>query len=172
MDSPELELRVVVEPFYSENAYIARRTGRDDCLVVDPSFESDQIIQILDQNGIEPAAILNTHGHADHIAGNFALKERFPNCPLIIGQGDAAKLTNPVANLSRPFGMDIVSPAADRTVSEGETLSLAGFDLDVLETPGHSSGHVVFVWRQSQPQIVFGGGRAVSPRGRPVGLSG
>src|SRR5262249_7691493 len=60
------------------------------------------------------------------------------------------------ANLSAPFGMSITSPDADRTVKEGDVLEYAGIRLEVLEVPGHSPGHVIFVWR-GEPSLVFGG---------------
>jgi glyoxylase-like metal-dependent hydrolase (beta-lactamase superfamily II) len=53
--------------------------------------------------------------------------------------------------------LPLVSPPADQTVREGEVYSAAGFDLEVIETPGHSAGHVVFLWRGGGPFRVFGG---------------
>src|SRR5580658_2538349 len=82
--------RIVSAPF-DENTYIARLKDRADCLVVDPGFDPERILEFLDHQRLLPAVILNTHGHSDHIAGNAALKERWPDCPLIIGHGDAVK---------------------------------------------------------------------------------
>jgi len=65
-------------------------------------------------------------------------------------------LTDAELNLSAPFGLPITSPAADRLVREGDVLEHAGIRLEVLEIPGHSPGHVVFVHR-SEPLVVFGG---------------
>jgi glyoxylase-like metal-dependent hydrolase (beta-lactamase superfamily II) len=76
---------------------------------------------------------------------------------LVIGAGDAAKLTNPESNLSAAFGVALLSPPADRTLVEGERFSAAGLDFDVYECPGHSVGHVVFLCRQCEPWRVFGG---------------
>ena len=89
--------------------------------MIDPGFGPEQIIALLDERKIVPAAILNTHGHSDHIAGNAVLKQRWPDCPLIIGQADAAKLTDAQLNLSARFGRAITSPAADRTVRTRRT---------------------------------------------------
>jgi glyoxylase-like metal-dependent hydrolase (beta-lactamase superfamily II) len=85
------------------------------------------------------------------------MKERWPAAPLLIGEGDASKLTDPVGNLSAGFGLPLRSPPADRTVRDGEVLDFAGIQWTVLETPGHSSGHVVFVAKQLSPMIVLGG---------------
>lgn len=154
---PPLKIAVVVSELFMQNAYIAYLDGQAECVVVDPGFETEGLLEHIQEHGMRVAAILNTHGHADHIAGNRVMKQVWPEAPLIIGTGDADKLTDPVKNLSRPYGMDLLSPAADRLVSEGEILHLAGLELEVRECPGHSIGHVVFVWRGQSPWIVFGG---------------
>jgi glyoxylase-like metal-dependent hydrolase (beta-lactamase superfamily II) len=142
---------------FGENTYIASLEGRDDCIVIDPGFEPEAIVDYLAEHSLTPAAIVCTHGHSDHIAGNAAMKQRWPACPLVIGHGDAPKLTDAQLNLSAPFGLRVVSPPADRTLREGERFAAAGVELDVYETPGHSVGHIVLVCKQSQPWRVFGG---------------
>lgn len=149
-------LSILSVPF-QENTYIAYFEGRSDCLVFDPGMQPSLIIEELEKKKLTPAAIICTHGHADHIAGNEAMKERWPDAPLIIGAGDADKLTDPVGNLSAGFGVELISPPADQTVVEGDLLELAGFKLRVLDTPGHSTGHVVFVTEGLSPLQVLGG---------------
>ena len=68
----------------------------------------------LDQRSLTPDAILITHAHGDHIAGNAPLKKRWPGCRLVVGCGDEAKLTDPALNLSAAFGVPMVSPPAER----------------------------------------------------------
>ena len=58
-----LRLSVVVSEMFSQNAYLAHLDGHSDCIVVDPGFEVDQIIEYLTKQRLTPAAILNTHGH-------------------------------------------------------------------------------------------------------------
>lgn len=157
MASPELRLAKIVSEPFGENTYVAQLAGRDDCLVIDPGLEPDLILELLDQEKLTPAAILNTHGHADHIAGNEAMKQRWPDAPLVIGRHEVDKLTDPVLNLSAPFGFAIISPPADILLDEGDVYRAAGLELEVLEIPGHSSGHIVFIWRGSEPHYVFGG---------------
>jgi hydroxyacylglutathione hydrolase len=155
--APKLSIQVVVSDIFAENAFIASLEGRDDCVIFDPGINPDRIISAVEKIERIPSAILNTHGHSDHIAGNEAMKAKWGHAPLVIGHGDAHKLTDPVENLSAQYGTPIVSPAADETVKEGDVYSTAGFELEVLETPGHSIGHVVFVWRGGPQVIVFGG---------------
>jgi len=168
-------LDVVVSQMFGENAFIARFEGREDCLVLDPGFDADRIIQRIEELQLQPAAILNTHGHADHIAGNGALKRRWPDCPLVIGAEEASKLTDPDGNLSSSYGIGLISPPADRLVTDGDAYRAAGMALEVLATPGHSRGHVVYVCKEDSPWIVFGGdvlfqgsvGRADFPDSNP-----
>jgi glyoxylase-like metal-dependent hydrolase (beta-lactamase superfamily II) len=153
----DLKLAVIVSLPFEENTYVANWSGRNDCLVFDPGLEPDKIFDYLDQHALSPAAIINTHGHADHIAGNGAIKERWPSCPLVIGAGDAPMLTDGWLNLSRQYGEELVSPPADELLRDGQTYAAAGFELEVSEIPGHSPGHIVLVLRQVQPYVVFAG---------------
>src|SRR5262245_62671931 len=120
-----LEVRTIVSMPFEENTYVVWLPGRDDALVIDPGLEPDAILDFLRQEGLTPAAILNTHGHADHIAGNGALKGAYPDAPLVIGENEAELLRDPELNLSAPFGMPVTSPAADRTVREGDAVEAA-----------------------------------------------
>ncbi len=151
-----LEIHIIVSMPFAENTYVARLPGRRDVLVFDPGLEPELILDLLRRQDMTPALILNTHGHGDHIGGNAALKQAYPAAPLLIGAKEAAFLTDPWQNLSALFGTPITSPPADRLVNEGDVVEAAGIRLEVLEIPGHSPGHVVFVYRDS-PVIVFGG---------------
>jgi hydroxyacylglutathione hydrolase len=150
------QVRTVVSLPFEENTYIAWLPGRDDAVVIDPGLEPDAILEVLRDEGLTLAAILNTHGHADHIAGNEAMKQAFPAAPLVIGARETPLLSSAELNLSAAFGAEIVSPPADRTLVEGDVMEAAGLRFEVFDVPGHSPGHVVFVFR-GPPCLVFGG---------------
>jgi len=170
-----MEIDIVVSAPFMENTLIVSRSGSKECVIVDPGLEPQKIVALVERKQLQPVMLLMTHGHADHIGGNKYLRERWPDIPIVIGAGDANMLTDPAANLSLMFGLPVTSPPADRVVSEGETLSVAGLDFDVLEVPGHSPGHVVYVSRQTTPFTVLGGdvlfagsiGRTDFPGGNP-----
>ena len=157
MTQPSLKLTSVLSIPFEENTHIARLEGRTDCLVIDPGLEPEKIMAALDRAGLVPAAILNTHGHGDHIGGNGALRQRWPDCPIVIGSIEAPKLTDADMNLSRSFGMNMVSPPADVTLDDGESYSAAGLEVTALLIPGHSSGHMVYVVAHQDPPVVFVG---------------
>lgn len=157
MDGTTFRIEGVVSAPFEQVAYVVWKAGATEALVVDPGFDTTSIEAVLKRNGLQLAAILNTHGHADHIAGNGPMKAAWPEAPLIIGRNEAHLLGDSNANLSAPFGMPLVSPAADQLVEDGERLNLAGCSLEVREIPGHSPGSVVFVCDEAKPAFVLGG---------------
>ena len=152
-----LQIDSVVSPPFEEISYIVRQPEETDCLVVDPGFEPERLLAKIESQELRVTAILNTHAHVDHIAGNGAVKERFPDAQLMIGTEDAPALTDPMLNLSGLHGSPVVSPAADLLLTHGQKLDLIGLEWEVRAIPGHSRGHVVFVWHGGEPPVVFGG---------------
>ncbi len=152
-----VRIEVVESEPFAENSYIVWAEGQTQAVVVDPGFEPDAIRNVLRKHKLDLVAILNTHGHVDHIAGNADLKAAFPAAPIVIGHGDAAMLTDAMLNLSGKYGFEIISPPADRLVADGDSLQLAGLNFEVREIPGHSPGHVVFIATDAEPMLVLGG---------------
>jgi len=156
MNSP-ISIDVIVSDPFAENSYIVRREGGHEAFVIDPGFEPNLILEFLEERELICVAIVNTHGHVDHIAGNGAMKRAFPGSPILVGSGDAAMLTDAVVNMSAGYGIPVTSPPADQFVKEGDRLTLAGIELEVFDIPGHSPGHVVYLIRESKPFTVLGG---------------
>lgn len=153
----DYSIESVVSAPFDEVCYVVWIPGRTDALVVDPGFDTRSVVSVLERHAVRPAAILNTHGHIDHIAGNRALKQAYPDAPLIIGRREADLLTNVDANLSAPFGLPLTSPPADRLVADSEVFTLAGLTFLTREIPGHSPGSVIYFCDQFDPPFVLGG---------------
>ena len=151
-----MQIHTIVSMPFAENTYVVWLEGQSAAVVIDPGFEPGLILDFLDERSLQACAILNTHGHTDHIAGNSTIKQAFPNAPILIGVKDAPFLTDARANLSAKYGFAVTSPPADKTLQEGDILTFGGITFEVRDIPGHSIGHVVFVVH-GQPTVVFGG---------------
>jgi hydroxyacylglutathione hydrolase len=142
---------------FGQFSYIVWRQDRQEAVIVDPGFDPESIIGLIAREKLTPVAILNTHGHVDHIAGNGAIKSAFPDAPLIIGTNEQELLSSQAKNMSETFGIPLTSPNADRLVNDQERLEVAGFRFLVREIPGHSPGSVIFIADEFSPIFVLGG---------------
>jgi len=124
------------------NCYVLR--SGDCCWVVDPGLWPEPLLEFLQSGRIEPAAIILTHGHGDHIAGIGRLTERFAAARVVCPADDAEMLTDADSNLSAAFGMPITAPPADELIRPGQSLALGGTNWTVLDTSGHTPGGVSF----------------------------
>jgi hydroxyacylglutathione hydrolase len=127
----------------AENCYVARRDGADRGLIVDPGEEPDRILGAVEQLGIEIDAILLTHCHFDHI-GAVAPVAKATGAPVYCPEIEVPVLADIMSFVPWPGFGPYESYEADETVAGGERLELAGLELEVLFTPGHSPGHVTY----------------------------
>jgi hydroxyacylglutathione hydrolase len=126
----------------AENCYLLRHDDSDRALIVDPGDEAERILRPVQELGLTIDAILITHCHFDHI-GAVAPVARETAAPVYCPQIEIPVLADIMSWVPGPFG-PFESYDADQAVAGGETLELAGFELDVIFTPGHSPGHVTY----------------------------
>jgi hydroxyacylglutathione hydrolase len=138
---------VVVGPF-AVNCYLLWNPQSLEGLIIDPGAEPDEIVQEIDEFEITPRAILLTHGHGDHIAAVADLK-RIYDIPLYVGRGEESLLADPSANISAFFDHPIVAPKAEHSVGDEDVIRVAGIDLTVLATPGHTSAGVTYLEQEA-----------------------
>ncbi|MDD5087526.1 MAG: MBL fold metallo-hydrolase [bacterium] len=111
--------------------------------IFDAPGETETLIERIAARGLHPVCLVNTHGHCDHILANREVKEHF-GIPLLIHPLDRPMLTDPARNLSLYLGESVLSPDADGTLADGDTLTVGEGELVVKHVPGHSPGSLVF----------------------------
>jgi len=128
---------------YETNSYVLRGSETAaDCLVIDTGLDVGGLIDFLQEQELNPVAIVLTHGHADHIGGVAALRSRFGDMKVHIHKLDAEMLTEPQANLSAMTGAPFTTDPEDFSLQEQSVIDLAGIELLVLHTPGHTPGGI------------------------------
>ena len=127
----------------AENAFVLRRDGSNRALVVDPGDEAPRLVAAIGELGVTVEAILLTHTHFDHV-GAVAPLARETAAPVYCPEIEVPVLADIMSFVPWPGFGPYESYDADETVAGGERLELAGFEIDVLFTPGHSPGHVTY----------------------------
>lgn len=130
----------------AENCFLLRQSGSDKALIVDPGEEAERILAALGEMGAEAEAILITHCHFDHI-GAVAPVAAATGAAVYCPEIEVPILRDIMAFVPWEGFGPYESYEADQTVAGGETLELAGLELDVVFTPGHSPGHVTYAVR-------------------------
>ena len=138
-----MDVRMLTVGQIAENCFLFRRDGSDRGLIVDPGDEAPRILSAIDELGVTIDGILLTHTHFDHI-GAVAPIAKQTGAPVWCPEIETPVLADINSFVPWPGFGPFESYDADHTVSGGEKLELAGMDIDVIFTPGHSPGHVTF----------------------------
>jgi len=134
---------------FETNCYVVRTDGSTaDCLLIDTGLDVTGLLDFLRRNKLNPAALILTHGHIDHIAGVDELRRRFPDIKIYIHKLDAELLSDAVGNLSFMTGLSMTADPADVGLEEGDVIDQAGIKLKVVHTPGHTPGGICLYAKQ------------------------
>src|SRR4051794_22895552 len=149
-----MDVRMFTVGPVAENSYLFRLDGSDRALLVDPGEEAEKLLGAIDELGVTLDGILLTHTHFDHI-GAVAPVARATGAEVWVPEIEKMVLSDINAFVPWPGFGPFEDWDAEHTVKGGEKLELAGMEIDVIFTPGHSPGHVTF----SIPaeQVVFSG---------------
>lgn len=121
------------------NCYVVAEEASRQAWVVDPGAEIDRIMAALADGGWQIAAIVQTHGHLDHVAGTAALRAA-TGVPVLAHPDDAPLFAD---ERIRQFGGEPLMP--DRLLRDGETIALGAIPFAVYHVPGHTPGHIAIV---------------------------
>jgi glyoxylase-like metal-dependent hydrolase (beta-lactamase superfamily II) len=127
----------------AENCFLFRKNGSDRAVIVDPGDEAERILAAIDELGVTIDGILLTHTHFDHI-GAVAPVAKATGALVWCPEIEVPVLADINSFVPWPGFGPYESYEADHTVSGSEKLELAGMEIDVIFTPGHSPGHVTY----------------------------
>lgn len=152
MQVPRIQTFVLGD--FQTNCFVVTVGDHRECWIIDCGYEPQAMLDWIEQQSLQPSALLLTHAHADHIAGVDEALGRFGPMPVYLHDAEHQWCSEPMLNLSGMIGQPITCTPADSLLHGGETLTLHDTSWRVLHTPGHSPGGVCFVHDESDQAIV------------------
>jgi len=140
-----VDIRAYTVGPFQENTYVLRADGSERAIVIDPGDNGEQLLEAIEKLGATVEAILITHTDVDHV-GAVAPLAKATGAPVYCPKLEVDRLADimghvPIEGIGPYEGYE-----ADETVEGGETLELAGLRIEVVATPGHTEGHVTYVF--------------------------
>lgn len=159
-----MQIKALVTPPLDANCYIVSCEKTNAAVIIDPGGNFRAIMDVISHCELSVKAIINTHGHVDHIGANGELKQ-VTGAPLLISLADAPMLPDPSGNLSAFFAEQVRSPEADRLLLDGDCVAFGEESLHVIATPGHTRGGLCLY--SSSPAV---GGAELPGEGSAAGV--
>jgi glyoxylase-like metal-dependent hydrolase (beta-lactamase superfamily II) len=142
----KIEILSYADPYFDQNCLVLRRRDTRSALVIDPGLQFEVVSDVIEKNDLKVEHILLTHGHVDHVLG----------VPRIKTQTGATTYMHPLDRMQfernptviRQFGLDpeiFGQPSIDVELEEGRAVAWEDLAFDVIHTPGHTQGSVVFL---------------------------
>lgn len=135
-------MQYVVGPI-STNCYFVVNSDSKETIIIDPGDEAEYLIDRVKTSDLKPVAILLTHGHFDHVGAAGRLVEEY-SIPVYASRNERNTLRDPLINHSGVNGRIPAIYHASDLLDDEQMLELAGFEIKVLYTPGHTPGGVCY----------------------------
>lgn len=136
------------------NCYLLYNKDNKRAVLIDPADEADKIMEMIAVKNCTLTAILLTHGHYDHIGAAIKVSKA-TKAPIYAGECEKEVLENPSINLSAMMGEHAISLIADKWLTDGEVIELAGITIRCIHTPGHTKGGMSYYVEDAN--ILFSG---------------
>ena len=133
-----IKIKNIVVSMVSTNCMLIINKETNEALIVDPGYEAKRISKNIQELGCKPVAILLTHGHFDHVMAVDELRDEY-SIPVYLYEDEAKLLGDATLNHSAKYGI-AYQTKADELLSDNQKLTLAGINIAVLHTAGHTSG--------------------------------
>ncbi len=139
-----IKIKILIFNAFQVNTYILYDESKE-CIIVDPAcyddYENKKLVQFIEDEGLKPVKVINTHCHVDHILGNSFIEEKYGLKPIIHPAGESFLKVNKEYALSLGFTIErIVFP--DEYLNEGDIVKFGDSELKILYTPGHADGSI------------------------------
>jgi glyoxylase-like metal-dependent hydrolase (beta-lactamase superfamily II) len=142
----KIEVRSFADPYFDQNCLVMRRRDTREALILDPGLQFQLVSDLIAKEDLHVEHILVTHGHVDHVLGVPAIKQQ-TGARVYMHPADRVQFErNP--QVMRQFGADpqqFGAPVIDIELQEGNAVRWQDLAFDVIHTPGHTQGSVVFL---------------------------
>lgn len=174
-----------VAEFLGVNCYAVAREGASECVLFDAGLNgAPELHELLKEEGLTPVALVLTHGHPDHILGLPHFYEEFGVLPTYLHSDDVYRVERPADTMNPQFKAMLAPLVSQWEVpqvqryEDGDVLQLAGLDIRIVHTPGHTEGSCVFEVTEGSESLLFTGdvlfagsiGRVDLPGGDPEAM--
>ena len=134
------------------NCYIIASAPGTDAIIIDPGDQKNKIDAVLKEHSLKTAFIVNTHGHIDHIGCD----DKF-GVSVYIHRSDMPLLKDPLLNLSVLFGAPFSVNSDIKAVEDKDIIEAGDISLEVIHTPGHTTGGISLLMNKPKDRILFTG---------------
>jgi len=143
--------QITVGPL-ATNCYVLSQGPQKQAVIIDPGSEAKKIKKVLDQYGLKPALVINTHGHYDHIAEDDSF-----GVDIYCYKDEVVFLQDSGLNLSNFLGTGMTVKSSIKPLADRQLITCDGITLEVIHTPGHTPGGVCLWLKKPQDNILFSG---------------
>jgi hydroxyacylglutathione hydrolase len=149
MKAGKMEILTCVVGPVRTNCYMLINQGSKESIIVDPGNEAQVLKAKIEKGGLKPVAILLTHGHFDHILAVKEIASEYA-IPVYANKEEQEVLLDDRLNLSLDFIGVSFSLDANEYLQDGQKITLAGFDIEAIATPGHTKGGMCFYFKEEK----------------------
>ena len=143
--SRKIIIRQINVGAYQVNCYLIACPETREGVIIDPGGDAEEIVRVIEEEGLKPLMIINTHGHADHVIANRELAKGLgiPTCmheadDIFFGGKEVREASE------KELGLPPPGPT-DRRLRDGDQIAVGTLTLEVIHTPGHTPGSVCFL---------------------------
>lgn len=128
-----------------DNNYLLIDEESKEAVLIDCTQKSPEIEDYIEECGAQLKYILLTHGHFDHVLGVNDFKRKYPQCKVLLHEGDK-ELMESVSEFIRKFGFaPVETQKVDQYLKENDTIKFGSYEIKVIHTPGHTKGGVCYL---------------------------